>query len=192
MSKRPACVTTLYTDAQMADSVVNEDSVREAIMKAADYENMPYCSSVVLILVSQSWQKLETYESFYGEMLCKLTKNYFGPSFAFTAMAGAFRVNTGPGATKPIEQVDAQFFSGSAGVEVSNTYAGANAKATLSGGNVSVFDYHLGAGVSTGAGIKDDSVSVKVAGCGVQVGRKVGISAFDNEVAVDLGKCAVM
>ena len=41
-------------------------------------------------------------------------------------------------------------------------------------------------------GIKDDSISMKVAGCGVQVGRKIGVSVLDNEVGVDLGKCTVM
>ena len=57
---------------------------------------------------------------------------------------------------------------------------------------MSVFDFNLGAGVSTGAGIKDDSLDLKLAGCGVKVGRKVGISAFDNEIAVDFGRCSVM
>ena len=46
--------------------------------------------------------------------------------------------------------------------------------------------------MSTGAGIKDHSLDLKLAGCGVKVGRKVGISAFDNEVAVDFGRCSVM
>ena len=180
------------TKGVMAFSMATEESVRQAILQAADYENLPFCSSVILVLANGSWQKLETYDSFYGETLCKLTKNYLGPSFAFSAMAGLFRVRTGPGAKTPLEQVDAQFFSVKTGVERSRTYAGANATATLSGGSVSAFDFHLGAGLSTGAGIKDDSVSLKVAGCGVQVGRKVGISAFDNEFAVDFGRCVVM
>ena len=50
----------------------------------------------------------------------------------------------------------------------------------------------VGAGVSTGAGIKDDSLNLKLAGCGVKVGRKVGVSVFDNEIGVDFGKCVVM
>ena len=47
--------------------------------------------------------------------------------------------------------------------------------------------YTIGAGITTGAGIKDDSVSVKALGCGLSVGRKMSISLFDNEVSVDLG-----
>ena len=60
---------------------------------------------------------------------------------------------------------------------------------TLAGGDVSGVSYHVGAGLSTGAGIKDDAVQVKLAGCGFSVGRKVGVSVFDNELAVDFGKC---
>ena len=47
-----------------------------------------------------------------------------------------------------------------------------------------MFDFHLGAGVSTGGGIKDDSLSLKAAGCGFKVGRKLGISVFDTMSSV--------
>ena len=49
-------------------------------------------------------------------------------------------------------------------------------------------NYTLGLGVSTGAGLKDDSASVKLLGCGLTIGRKVGVSFFDSEIGVDLGK----
>ena len=58
----------------------------------------------------------------------------------------------------------------------------------MAGGSAGPVDLNLGVGVSTGAGIKDDSVNVKVAGCGVTVGRKIGVSVFDNSISFDLGK----
>lgn len=164
----------------------------EEILEAADYDSMPYFTSKIQARIGGSWQSVETYDAFYADIVCKLTKNLTGPAFQIKAMTGAFRAHTGPDVKSAIEQVDAQFFSASAGASTSMTHAEANAKVTLAGGDVSVFNFHLGAGVSTGGGIKDDSLSLKLAGCGVQVGRKIGISAFDNEIGVDLGKCTVM
>jgi hypothetical protein len=48
--------------------------------------------------------------------------------------------------------------------------------------SISGVDLNVGAGVSTGGGLKDDSVSVKLLGCGVVVGRRIGISLFDNSI----------
>lgn len=45
-----------------------------------------------------------------------------------------------------------------------------------------------GLGISTGAGIKDDSVALKVLGCGITLGRKISMSFLDSEVGLDLGK----
>lgn len=65
---------------------------------------------------------------------------------------------------------------------------GAGAGIHLAEGSVSIFDLKLGLGVSTGAGIKDDSVELKVLGCGVTVGRKLAISVFDTGFGIDFGK----
>jgi len=56
----------------------------------------------------------------------------------------------------------------------------------------SVFDLKLGFGVSTGAMIKDDSLEIEALGCGFIIGRKFGIKVFDNEIAIDFGRCTVM
>ena len=45
------------------------------ILKVADYENMRIASSVILFRTGDEWQKVETYDAFYAEVLCKLTKN---------------------------------------------------------------------------------------------------------------------
>lgn len=163
-------------------------SDKELIQIAADYESMPLFSSKIIARSSGSWESVETYDVLYADAVCKVTKNLTGPSFSVKAVADVFHVKTGPDKKTAMEQVDAHFFGASAGSSASLTHAEANAKVTLSGGDVSLFNWHLGAGVSTGGGIKDDSVSVKVAGCGFQFGRKVGVSAFDNELAIDFGK----
>lgn len=160
----------------------------DIILKVADYPNMPMFSSVILAGENGSWETVEHLEVVYADLVIKLTKNLTGPTFAVVAKAGAFRITTGPEAEKAIQKVDTQILSASSGASVSNTHAEVNAKATLVGGDVSVFNFNLGVGVSTGGGIKDDSLSVKVAGCGVQVGRKLGISVFGNELAIDFGK----
>ena len=49
-------------------------------------------------------------------------------------------------------------------------------------------EVNLGLGINTGAGVRDGSIGVKLAGTGVQVGRKVGFSLFDNEISIDFSK----
>ena len=46
----------------------------------------------------------------------------------------------------------------------------------------------FGLGINTGAGVRDGSLGVKLAGTGMQIGRKVGISFFDNEISIDFSK----
>ena len=146
------------------------------------YIEMDYFTSKILARANDSWKSVEDCDALYIDLFIKLTKNLTGPTVAVREMAGVFRVHTGPNAKTP------QFFGTSAGVSASLTHAEVYARVTFAGGDVSVFNFHLGAGVSTGGGIKDDSITVKVGGCGVQVGRKVGISVFDNELAIDFGK----
>ena len=55
-------------------------------------------------------------------------------------------------------------------------------------GHAAGIDFNIGAGLTTGAGIKDDSISIKLLGCGLIFGRKMGLSFFDNSFAVDFGK----
>lgn len=70
----------------------------------------------------------------------------------------------------------------------SQTFLGAGVGIHLAEGSVSIFDLKLGVGVSTGGGIKDDSLELKVLGCGLTVGRKLAISVFDTSFGIDFGK----
>ena len=60
--------------------------------------------------------------------------------------------------------------------------------APSSAASPSAVDVKVGLGINTGAGVKDNSLSIKALGCGVQVGQKVGISFFDNEISIDFGR----
>lgn len=159
-------------------------------MAAAKYDDMAYMTSKeVFKLDTGGWDVAsETNRALYATTKCVITKNYMGPTIAYSAEAGLVGVQTSPGETRPIAQVDVGIGQAKAGTSVSNTHAEASAGVSLIGGNVSAFDFNLGAGVSTGGGIKDDSLSLKFLGTGVKVGRKVGISVFDNEISLDLGK----
>jgi hypothetical protein len=113
-----------------------------------------------------------------------VTKNLTGPSFKVVDSVAVMRVSSGD--SNGIDAVDVSLFEGHADAEVSPLYGGAGVGFNLAGGSVSIFDFNLGAGLSTGAGIKDDSVQLKVAGTGVSLGRKISISVLDNSFGIDL------
>lgn len=70
--------------------------------------------------------------------------------------------------------------------------AGVCISANLINAQASVFDLTLGIGLSTGVGIKDDSLHFTFLGSGFKLGRKVGVSAFDNYFGIDFGRCHMM
>ena len=180
-----------YTDQASPRMSTSTSEEEELILRAAGlYDEMKVDSSTIVARVSGGeWERVEAVKTYYTDRLCKVTKNTYGPSFCFSSTAGVLRVSRDAGGESAQKQVEAQFFTASAGAEYSKLYKGGNAKLTLAGGNVSAVNYHVGAGLSTGAGIKDEAVQVKLAGCGFSVGRKMGVSVFDNEVGVDFGKC---
>ena len=164
------------------------DTDKKDILTLIDYPNMPLFSSKYVARINGAWRSAKFYDILYADVMYTVTKNLTGPAFAVKAHADAFHAKSRPYKRYAFEKADAHFLGGSVGASASLTHAEANAKATLSGGDVSLFNWHLGAGVSTGVGIKDDSVTLKFAGCGFQFGRKLGISVFDNELAIDFGR----
>jgi hypothetical protein len=104
-----------------------------------------------------------------------------------TAEARASVMHLAKSTGKPIEQVNVDVFTASVGV-TAGSYLGAEAGVSLFKAEASLFDLNLGVGVDTGAGIKDDSLDVHVAGCGITIGRKVAISAFGSSFGIDFGR----
>jgi hypothetical protein len=115
-----------------------------------------------------------------------VTKNLLGPSFAIVAAGSILHVaDTG---SNDLSSVDFSLFTPEAKVQISDTYIGGGASLNLIDGKVSVFNIKLGAGVSSGIGITDDSVTFKLLGTGLQIGRVVSISALDNSFGIDFGR----
>ncbi|KAF9570866.1 hypothetical protein EC968_001305 [Mortierella alpina] len=105
----------------------------------------------------------------------------------YTAKARASVIHIGQIKGKPIRQVDVDVLS----VDVSTTvgtYLGADANVSLVKADASIFEVQLGVGVDSGIGIKDDSLTAKVAGFGFSVGRKMSIEVFGSSFGVDFGK----
>lgn len=159
----------------------------EAILRAAEYDRMPLDSSVTLARAAEGgrWEKTEIIHAYFAERVCKVTKNAFGPSYYLVSTVGILRVrNSG----RKKRHLEAQFITATAGMEYSMLFRGGHAKLTLAGGNFSGVNYHLGLGLSTCAGVKNDSVHLRLLGCGFSVGRRIGLSVLDNEIALDFGK----
>lgn len=65
------------------------------------------------------------------------------------------------------------------------TGAMVKARATVVEAKAGPLYIHGGAGVSTGAKVENGTVEGKLTGCGFKVGKKIGLSVFDNEISVD-------
>lgn len=68
-------------------------------------------------------------------------------------------------------------------------YNGVELGVSLISLKAAVFDLNLGFGLSTGFGIKGDSLEFEVAGTGLIIGRRIGISVLGSEFAIDFGRC---
>ena len=56
------------------------------IKSAADYENLCYTCSIILVEVDGGLQKFETYSAGYIETAIKITKNYSGPKIQYLVL----------------------------------------------------------------------------------------------------------
>jgi len=91
----------------------------------------------------------------------------------------------------PLTELEFEAFTAHVGASAGTAGVGYEAEATLVSGQASFVDFSLGIGVSSNIGIRDDSLNVEALGLGFTVGKKIGISIFDNEIAIDFGKIAV-
>lgn len=90
-----------------------------------------------------------------------------------------------------IETVSLDVLQTKAKAWASQAGLGIGLSANLVNASASVFDLTLGVGVDTGVGIKDDSFTAEVLGCGITLGRKVGISVLGSSFGVDFGRCSI-
>lgn len=64
--------------------------------------------------------------------------------------------------------------------------AEARARATLGEFKAGPLHAHFGLGVSAAAKVEDGALELRLFGCGLTVGKKIGLSVFDNNVSVAL------
>ncbi|KAJ7201212.1 hypothetical protein C8J57DRAFT_979651, partial [Mycena rebaudengoi] len=105
----------------------------------------------------------------------------------FNAEAKAAVMNIFQDKGVPMELVDLDVIQGKVSAQW-GTWIGVNAALNLVSGKVSVFDVTLGVGLATGAGVRDEAAEVKVLGCGITVGKRVGISVFGSSVEINFGR----
>lgn len=161
---------------------------------ASDYDQLPLDSSTLLgvessgnIFVANPDSGVQTLSVVGGVIV---TKTALGPSYKLVDSVAFMRVANEGTTLGGLDTVDVAIFEGHADAELQPLYAGAGVGFNLAGGSASIFDFNLGAGLSTGAGLKDESIELKLAGTGVTVGRKISISVFDNSFGIDLVRSA--
>ncbi|CAG2194382.1 dxs [Mytilus edulis] len=59
------------------------------------------------------------------------------------------------------------------------------AKATLVEGKAGPIFLHIGAGYTTGSNISDATLKAKLAGNGIHIGKRIGVSLNDNELSIE-------
>ena len=63
--------------------------------------------------------------------------------------------------------------------------AEARARATLGEFKAGPLHAHFGLGASVAAKVEDGALELKILGCGVTVGKRIGLSVFDNKISVE-------
>ena len=161
---------------------------------ASDYDQLSLDSSTLLgvessgnIFVVNPDSGVQTLSAVGGVIV---TKTALGPSYKLVDSVALMRVANEGTTLGGLDTVDVAIFEGHAEAELQPLYAGAGVGFNLAGGSASIFDFNLGAGLSTGAGLKDESIELKLAGTGVTVGRKISISVFDNSFGIDFVRSA--
>lgn len=71
---------------------------------------------------------------------------------------------------------------------ISDSCAGIGVSIDLIQAEASIFDLTLGLGVESGIGLQDETIEVEYLGCGIMIGREVGVSVFGNKFAINLGR----
>ncbi|KAH8652177.1 hypothetical protein BX600DRAFT_441080 [Xylariales sp. PMI_506] len=98
---------------------------------------------------------------------------------------------------RKIETLDVEMLKLKAGVEIGYvhglpvpipTYIGAEAGVSLFVAKASVFDIEFGISGGVHLGWKEASLEADFAGCGVVIGRRIGIAFGGAKVAIDLGR----
>lgn len=158
--------------------------------KAADYENMKIGESKMLLYFGESKYVAHKENDEIDIANVKsgviVARNYTTPQFTLIAKANLINIHNNASAS--LKAVDFNILSPEAKAEVSRLYIGGGAEFQLAEGKLSAIDLKLAIGITTGFGIKDDSLHIELFGTGVFIGRKVGVSFLGSYLKIDLAR----
>jgi len=132
-----------------------------------------------------------------GVPYATVTRNVlFGPRIEYkeqhqVATGGLYHVGTLSKATSRSEghvELGARLTIAEAGHGGDGGVSGTVNESGAHGGTDRALSYRVGVGVTSGGGIKDDSLSVKALGTGLTIGRRIGLSFLDTEIGIDVYK----
>jgi hypothetical protein len=159
----------------------------DEVVKAADVTTMPLFSTRLIARPSggSSWGTVVPGDAYMTKdkstQFATVRKELFRPRCDFVTRSTARNLLTKGGVRSDGILRDADIPGVQLGRSVpGSAHIGYQARLRLLGGNFGPLSLHLGAGVSSGFGIEDDSIALKAAGCGVKLGRKIEVSVFDN------------
>ena len=141
---------------------------RYQVLGAIDYESMEMFGTRTACRAEgqQPWVRADAVSAKTATQFCKVSKNSSGSRFEFFAAARFFDLAPDESGFAP---------QTTAGLSAHEGLLEAQAGVQLAEGAAGAVDFKAGLGITTGAGIKDDSISVKVLGIGMIFGRKCGI-----------------
>ena len=121
------------------------------------------------------------------EASIKVEKSEWGATFGAGKRAHVYHVEN--------DNVDARFLGADVVAKAGNDLesfhkeghilgAEVKTRATLTEAKAGPVNLHLGAGLSTAAKVEGGTVEAKLAGCGFKLGKRIGVSVFDNEISI--------
>lgn len=176
-----------FVDLNTEDDSPDAAQAKTDWLEAANYDKLRYGESVFIVYFGNHEYRRADDDTIHQNLAAVksgviVTKNLLGPQFSVVAQASVMDTFTHQ---KSIDSVDVHIFDAEAQAQLSSNYIGAGASLNLIKTSASIFDLTLGAGVDTGFGIKDDSVTIKALGTGITVGRKIGISVLGSSFDID-------
>ncbi len=162
-------------------------TINDKIKAAARYNDMAVGQTCYLVqdeAAPHGYRAVNLYSEETEGAYLTITKNHSGPALGYLLNSSVLKSSL-PATDQNTVEVQGSAIGGAAAINFSQTHLQADAVAWLSTGQAGPVNFTIGFGLTTGAGIKDDSLTFKAAGCGFQFGRRVGLSFFGNELTFD-------
>lgn len=174
---------------ELRNSLLNNDGVFEAVQVPALLVLSPESEKKVLEQIEKSAEtdpnfKFQVFEEPDGATTFYINGSVHTDGVLLKSVTAETRASLMHISGK--HGVDVEVLTVGTSVSV-GSYTGFEVGVSLFKGGAAGFEIDLGVGLDTGIGIKDDSFSVELEGCGFTIGRKIGISVFGASLSLDFG-----